>query len=101
MPIQGYDYLTTEPDQLKQWKCRVSGAEATVSRGVYGPLSWASAVEKHFRHHDAFVCPFTDEEWHRQAYRLIAAMEETPSKRIAQLMQQDLEDLLHEHLPHS
>jgi hypothetical protein len=98
MATQGYDYLTTEPDQLEEWKCKVCNTPTVVTRGLYGPVSWASAIAKSFHHYDVFVCPFADDDWHHQAYRLVVAIEETPSKRIAQLMKQDLDDLLHQYL---
>jgi len=47
--------------------------------------------------HDYFYCPHKDQTWHNQALALVQAIEETPSKRIASLMQLDLLDLLTEH----
>ena len=45
---------------------------------------------------DKFSCPNLEEEWHEQAVQLVMEIEKTPSKRLAQLMQQDLEDVLNE-----
>ena len=51
---------------------------------------------KHEHLHDFFCCPHTNKEWHEQALKIVLAIEETPSKRIAALMQQDLLALLTE-----
>ena len=50
------------------------------------------------RDHDKFVCPHTDEPWHENALQLVIAIDETPSKRLADLMRADLHDILNEHL---
>ena len=50
-----------------------------------------------FSHHDLFMCPNSDNEWHEQGLILVMAIEDTPSKRLADLMMQDLDELLKEH----
>jgi hypothetical protein len=94
----GYDYFVDKPGNLDEWRCRICGSIATVTRNVFGPTSTASSLAKVFVHHDIFVCPHADVDWHHQAYRLLNAIEETPSKRLAALIQQDLDDLLQEHV---
>ena len=44
--------------------------------------------------HDKFTCPHLEEAWHEQALELVQAIENTPSKRLAELMRLDLEDIL-------
>ena len=51
-----------------------------------------------FTYHDEFVCPHTDEPWHEKALQLAIAIDDTPSKRLADLMRADLQDILNEHL---
>lgn len=63
---------------------------------VYGAASFAAAVGKKYDLHDVFVCPHAGREWHERALRLVLAIEETPSKRVAELMRLDLADLLAE-----
>ena len=55
-------------------------------------------MAKRFTHHDEFVCPHTDVAWHEQALQLKISIDESPSKRLAELMKADLEDLLRENL---
>jgi len=38
-----------------------------------------------FTYHDEFVCPYADEAWHEQAMQLVISIDETPSKRLAEL----------------
>jgi hypothetical protein len=45
---------------------------------------------------DVFTCPHAGKAWHEKAVELAVAIDETPSKRLAALMKQDLEDLLRE-----
>lgn len=96
MPTKGYDFFIADPGTEQTRYCRVCKTECDVKRNVYGPTSFVTAIAKNFRLHDMFVCPHADTTWHEQALRLVMAIEETPSKRVAQLMQQDLEDLLDE-----
>ena len=51
-----------------------------------------------FTYHDEFVCLHTDEPWHEKALQLAIAIDETPSKRLADLMRADLQDILDEHV---
>lgn len=103
MSTKGYDYFVVEPASVEVMHCSVCQTACRVERNVYGPTSFATAMAKDFRLHDIFVCPFADTPWHEQALQLVVAIEETPSKRVAQLMQQDLAELLHEQnlQPHS
>lgn len=50
--------------------------------------------------YDEFACPNLKKKWHKQVVKLVQDLRKTPSKRLAQLMQQDLEDLLHENNIH-
>ena len=47
--------------------------------------------------HDLFVCAHAGEEWHELAVRPVLAIEDMPSRRVADLMRLDLLDLLAEH----
>lgn len=94
---RGYSYFVTDPGTEDQVECRVCGTVCDVTRDVYGPTSWATAGASSFKCHDAFVCPHADEGWHDQALELVHAIEDMPSKRVAELMKLDLEDLIREH----
>lgn len=97
MATKGYDLFITNAGAEQTMHCRVCKAPCKVRRNVYGPTGFVSAMAKRFTVHDSFVCPHADEDWHRQALRLVMAIEQTPSPRVAQLMQQDLQDLLSQH----
>jgi hypothetical protein len=94
MSIKGYDYFTYEPNTTNEVRCAVCGTICEVTRNTFGPTSFASAMAGSFRHHDSFACPHASEQWHEQALRLVLAIEETPSKRVAELMKLDLSELL-------
>ena len=94
---KGYTYFIRDPGAEDEIVCRVCGSLCDVRRDVYGPTSWSTAMARTFKRHDAFICPHADEDWHDKALRLVHAIEETPSKRVAELMKLDLRDILEEH----
>jgi hypothetical protein len=93
---KAYDIFYTKPGSSEDINCTVCGTKCSVERNVYGPSSWITAWGKKYSYHDIFTCPHTGKEWHEQALKLILAIEETPSKRVAELMEIDLRDLLKE-----
>ena len=93
----GLDSFTVDPGSKEQMYCAVCNSECDVRRDVYGPTGFASAMAKKYTLHDAFACPHADEEWHELAVRLVLAIEDMPSRRVADLMRLDLQDLLAEH----
>jgi len=98
MSQKGYDLFLTGPGSVEEMFCQVCHIKCEGTRNVYGPTSFGAAMAKNFRYHDVFACPNKDEEWHEQTLRIVLAIEETPSKRIMELMRLDLEDLLREHV---
>ena len=98
MARAGFDFFISEPNSTDQRSCRVCDSQCRVTRNVFGPTGFISAMARQFRLHDEFVCPHTDEPWHDQALQLAIAIDETPSKRLAKLMREDLDDLLQENL---
>lgn len=95
--MKGYDVFFESPGTVNRRTCQVCGTECLVERNRVGPTSWAAAIGKSEILHDYFYCPHTRKDWHEQALALVEAIENTPSKRVAALMQQDLWDLLSEH----
>lgn len=98
MAQTGYDFFIAEPNSPDERICRVCGSKCRVTRNVFGPTGFVYAKANKFTNHDEFVCSHTDEPWHEQALRLAIEIDETPSKRIADLMKADLHDLLQENL---
>lgn len=95
--MKGYDIFYEPPGTVNRRMCQVCGTECQVKRRQIGPTSWAGALAKIETLHDYFFCPHSEQPWHAQALALVQAIESTPSKRIAALMQEDLMDLLNEH----
>lgn len=98
MARAGFDFFISEPNSTDEKSCRVCGSKCRVTRNVFGPTGFISAMAKHFRAHDESVCPHTDEAWHERALQLAIAIDETPSRRLADLMKADLDDLLQQNL---
>ena len=101
MAHKGYDFFIAEPHSTDAKRCRVCGVPCRVTRNVFGPTGFVTAMAGLFRVHDEWVCPLTDEPWHARARQLVIAIEDTPSKRLAMLMSEDLGELLQENLPAS
>lgn len=92
--MTGYDIFYTAPDTVEQIHCRVCHSLCDVERNLTGPTAWAEASARRGHWHDEFACPHRQKEWHKQALELVLEIEKTPSKRLAELMQHDLDDLL-------
>ena len=76
--------------------CKVCGTLCNVDRSLCGPAGFAESMARRGHWHDRFVFPHTGKSWHDQALELMLEIEETPSKRVIELMKQGLDDLLRE-----
>jgi len=94
----GYDIFHVKPDKKEEMYCRVCGAKCEVSRGVEGAVSMVTSMAGIKVKHDRFSCPNYDKDWHYKAYKLVEELEETQSKRISELIKQDLDELLEENM---
>ena len=81
---------------LEKWYCKVCGSLGEVERGKVGPISLYDGFSKKSTEHDLFYCPNINGDWHKTARKLMVEIRNTPSKRIAELMMADLEDILNE-----
>ncbi len=97
----GYDCFFTIIGRETEIKCKVCGTICIVSRDVFGPTSWASAMGKKNSKHDRFQCPHIDKEWHKKALHLIEEIEKCPSKRVANIMRIDLLDIINNNISFS
>ena len=79
------DRAFPNPGKFKVLKCGVCGTNMDVQRDVYGPTSFGAAMGKTGRDHDAFHCPYSDDDWHQQAKTLHRAARETPSRILSDL----------------
>jgi hypothetical protein len=91
-----YEKFFRDPGSTKKMNCRVCGAVCGVEKDVYGPVNFAMAMAKVNDLYDVFTCPHGGKDWHEKALALVVEIERTPSKRIADLMKLDLEDMLKE-----
>lgn len=95
---RGYDFFIKKPNVREQIECKVCGTKCEVSKGVKGYVSMATSMAGKKVKHDQFSCPNHKEKWHIKAYKLVKEIEETESKRIKELVQKDLADILEENL---
>ena len=94
--MKGYDIFFENPGEVEERSCQVCYTRCEVIRGKYGPTSWVEGMGNRGHLHDYFYCPHVNKPWHQEALRIVLAIQETPSKRLAALMQADLIDLLAE-----
>ncbi len=95
--MKGYDSFDEKPGVVQEHVCQVCHSTCLVNRNVMGPTGWAESMAKRGHLHDWFHCPHAQKEWHEQALQIVLAIEETPSKSVAELMHKDLAELLAEH----
>ena len=79
--------------------CRVCGEAMAASRNVIGPTGWAHAMairagQAKGRLHEEFHCERADVTWHRQALALRQEAEGTSSKRLADLLTAEADEVV-------
>lgn len=92
----GYDCFFANPGKETEMKCKVCGTICIVTKDMFGPTSWASALGKKYSKHDRFKCPHIGKEWHKKALKLFEEIEKCPSRRLSELMKVDLQEILME-----
>jgi len=95
----GWDFFTGEPGGHVVLHCRICGEPMTVARDVVGPTGWAHAMtiragQAKGRLHDEFHCERAEAAWHRQALALRQQAEQTPSKRLADLLTEEADEVV-------
>ena len=68
-----------------------------VHLGMSGRFSIKDSSYKKVKH-DQFTCPNYEEDWHNKAYKLLKELEETESKRLSELIRQDLDEILEDNM---
>ena len=94
MSYKGYDVFYTDPDAEEEMFCKVCNTRCNVERSLTGPTGWLESMAGRGHWHDRFSCPYSGKPWHDKALEIYLEMEETSSKRVAALMQQDINDIL-------
>lgn len=92
----GYERFYVTAQTVDAMRCRVCGTNCQVRREVHGPHDFVMTASRVHDVWDVFTCPHSGKVWHDKAVELAVAIDETPSKRVAALMREDLEDLLRE-----
>ena len=82
------------PGEISEMKCKVCGTVCDVERNCKGIKSVFAGMAGMFEDHDRYTCPRSDDEWHVRARELMEEIARTPSKRLSQIMQDELEELL-------
>ena len=96
--LSGVFTYITSPGAFEQLDCPVCRNLCQVERNAPFHPGHIAAMAGIARPHDRFFCPFDRNDWHYTAYKLIHAIDEMPSMRVADLMRQDLKELLEKHL---
>jgi hypothetical protein len=96
MPYINYAVFYTEPDTGDEIYCKACGTLCDVERSLFSPTGYVESLARRGHWHDTFRCPHSEKTWHDRALELMLTIEEIPSKRVAELMQQDLDNLLRE-----
>ncbi len=72
------------------------GTKMIVEKAIPYPTHFGHALGAKWDLHDIHECPHRDEEWHQTARSLVEEIEETPSKSMAKILKNDLDDILRE-----
>ncbi len=91
----GYDYFTPDPGEWEFKRCKACGMECDVERNHIGQRTRWGSNDSVF---DIFSCPNADVSWHTEVIKILQAIKDTPSKRIAAIMKKDVDDLLIENI---
>lgn len=87
------------PGEYLAVTCGVCGRSMTVKRNVLGPTGFAEAMlvrndQSKGHLHDKFWCEDREESWHRQAKVVRDEARETPSKRLADLLNEEADEIV-------
>ncbi|NLX10533.1 MAG: hypothetical protein GXY36_12830 [Chloroflexi bacterium] len=88
----GVNWFQFKPGTVDQMRCPVCGAECTVERSVERKPSATTYMIAGI--HDEFTCPRHGEDWHWDAQQYVIEIRRTKSKRVRELIFQDLLDFL-------
>jgi len=83
-----------DPGTVKKARCGICNEKMDVKRNVYGPTQRAMAVSGSKRMHDFFKCPNYDKPWHKRAADLKAEKYQTTSRKVRQLISEEIREIL-------
>jgi len=91
----GFDYFTPEAGKHSTMLCVACTAEMDVKRNVARTMGrYGIAMPEHLvRQEDIFTCPNSEHGWHRQIIRLLQEVRDTPSRKLADLMELEIAEI--------
>jgi hypothetical protein len=87
-------YTPDSSEKVEEVFCGLCGDKMMVERDVMGATSLAEAWSKKKHMHDFFECPNMAEMWHLQAKAIRHQIRETPSAKLAAMLQEELNEIL-------
>lgn len=75
--------------------CGVCATKMTEKRGCCGPRSFVMSISKQSEHYDSFVCPHSEDDWHRQIVALRGEVESTASDKLATMLELEIAEILY------
>lgn len=87
--IKGNGYYTTSPGLIKPCPCDICQEDMEVERCLHG-----EAMDHQGHKHDIFRCPLRHEMWHLQAFKLRREAEQTVSKRMEDMLREEMKEVL-------
>ena len=87
-------HFTPDPGIYESMKCDICSAEMSTTRNCVGARSFAESMAKIKSAYDRFECLCREEEWHKQAAALFEKAKDTPSKRLADLLTEEANEIL-------
>jgi hypothetical protein len=90
------DDQTYEPDPnlIDKCFCGVCGDEMDVERNRKPSGGFAGAMAGHNRYYDRFWCKNMNNGWHVQARDLMREIKKTASKKLANMLEEELKEIL-------
>ena len=82
------------PGAYESMNCRICGDKNNVKRNINTPTSFAESMAKRSHYVDMFSCSNNDKKWHQHAMALSTYISEIPSKKVKDLVQMELDEVL-------
>lgn len=91
----GFDYFTPKPGTATSLNCMACNQVMDVERDVEVNIgnSFIGPSGK-TRQADKFTCPHSGSEWHDQVIALRKLQNDTPSSKIAQLLEEEIDEII-------
>ena len=86
--------LFRNPGFQKTARCGVCKKQMKVRRNILGSTGYNEALSGHKHLHDRFECPDYEQKWHQKLADLVQEMEGTASKKIKQIIIEEIAEIL-------